>query len=91
MEHSGSIRYYTGRTILRYDLMQPEWLDRAIEHFQDEGRPVTFVFDDSEIESFTRRFNGHSRYASLFWKPAAVLRGAGIVLVFAAADRDAAP
>jgi hypothetical protein len=91
MEHSGSIRYYTGRTILRYDLMQPDWLDRAIAHFQDEGRPVTFVLDDSEIEPFTRRFNGHSRYASLFWKPAAVLRGAGIVLVFAAADRDAAP
>ena len=29
-ERSGSLRYYAGRMTLRYDVLEPDWLDRAV-------------------------------------------------------------
>ncbi len=86
MEHSGSIRYYSGRTIFRYDFIRPEWLDVAITRFQGEGRPVLFVLDEWEIDRFRERFARRSRFADLDWRPASVVRGPARVFVFAAAD-----
>src|SRR5206468_10520184 len=43
MEHSGSLRYYTHRTIVRYDYIPERWLDRAVAEVQAMGRPVYFV------------------------------------------------
>ena len=31
MQHSGSIRYYAGRITMRYDLLDSQWLDRAVD------------------------------------------------------------
>ena len=31
LQHSGSVRYYGHRVSLRYDLLRPEWLDRALQ------------------------------------------------------------
>ena len=90
MEHSGSIRYYTGRPILRYDFLGPEWLDAAVDRFRRQGRPVLFVLDDWEMERFRARFATRSRYGGLGWKPEAVLHGAGAVFVFAA-DAQGSP
>ena len=49
MEHSGSLRYYTHRTIVRYDFIEDRWLDRAVAQLQAIGRPVYFVVDEGEI------------------------------------------
>ena len=37
MQHSGSIRYYTGKLILRWDALNPEWLDRAVAFLRERG------------------------------------------------------
>lgn len=86
MEHSGSIRYYTDRVVLRYDFLPAERLDAAVEDFARQGRPVLFVLDDWETERFRARFSGVSRYGGLSWRPAEVLHAASRVYVFAAAD-----
>jgi hypothetical protein len=36
-QHSGSIRYYAGRLTLRWDYVDPIWLDRTVEWMADHG------------------------------------------------------
>ena len=38
MQHSGSVRYYAGREIVRYDLMPPHRLDRLMKRLRRLGR-----------------------------------------------------
>ncbi len=35
--HSGSARYYGGCVTLRYDILDPQWLDRAVTWLADHG------------------------------------------------------
>lgn len=58
MQHSGSIRYYSGRETLRYDNLPVEWLDRALEHFARSERPVYALLDSWEVPLFEERFRG---------------------------------
>jgi hypothetical protein len=34
MQHSGNIRLYSGRPTIRYDSLDPAWLDRAIDYLR---------------------------------------------------------
>lgn len=56
MQHSGSLSYYSDKLPLRYDLVSPEWIDRAIEYFRRAGRPVYVLLDDWEVPVFAERF-----------------------------------
>ena len=38
-QHSGPIRYYAGRTIVRFDLLDRAWLDRAVQ-WLNAARPA---------------------------------------------------
>jgi hypothetical protein len=58
MQHSGSIRYYSGRLTLRYDALEPGWLDRAIETLESHGRPVYLLIDEWEEPDVRKRFAG---------------------------------
>ena len=58
MQHSGNVRLYSGRTILRYDQLPGDWLDRAVEHLRTQGRPVYFLLEDWEVPDVRRRFAG---------------------------------
>ncbi len=58
MQHSGSIRYYSGRLTLRYDSLDPAWLDRAIATLEQVGRPVYLLLDEWEEGPFRVRFAG---------------------------------
>ena len=40
MQHSGSVRYYAGRLTMRWDVLDPAWLDRAVTTLGDRGVPV---------------------------------------------------
>ena len=82
MQHSGSIRYYSGRLTLRYDLLDPGWLDRAIEALERSGRPVYLLFDDWEEPRFRARFAGQRSLRHLDDGPAATGR-AGKLLFYA--------
>jgi hypothetical protein len=57
-QHSGSLRLYAGRVTLRYDILEPTWLDRALTSLESAGRHPYMVLDGEEVETFRRRFAG---------------------------------
>ena len=73
MQHSGSLRLYAGRLTLRYDLLDPAWLDRTVEHLRSIGRRPYFVLDEFEVEVFKRRFGRRNQAGALDWPPMATL------------------
>jgi hypothetical protein len=54
--HSGTIRYYAGRETLRWDELDPAWLDRAIAWLASRGRHPYILLEDTEQAAFERRF-----------------------------------
>jgi hypothetical protein len=56
LQHSGSIRYYGGRTTLRYEVLHDRWLDRTISWLQTNGFHPYILLDSPEHEPFRRKF-----------------------------------
>lgn len=56
MQHSGSVRHYTGRRTLRWDLLDPAWLDRAVASLRAAGFGTFAVLDPDEDVQFRDRF-----------------------------------
>jgi hypothetical protein len=73
-QHSGSVRYYGGRMTLRYDQLDPKWLDRSVDWFAARGVHAYAVLDDWELEVFRTRFAGQHRVQQID-DPAATYRG----------------
>ncbi|HMF97168.1 MAG TPA: hypothetical protein VKE96_22875 [Vicinamibacterales bacterium] len=86
-QHSGSLRLYAGRLTLRYDLLDPAWLDRALTLLQSAGRRPYLALDGDEVAAFRERFLGTSRAAALDWPPIATLNG--VVNIYDPLDRIA--
>jgi hypothetical protein len=85
--HSGSIRLYAGRTTVRWDVLEPHWLDPLIEWCRLHGREVWLVLDVEEEDAFRRRFDGASTLAALDWPPRADTMPRGHARVYAPPDR----
>jgi hypothetical protein len=85
VQHSGSLRIYTGRLTLKYDVLDPAWLDRAVEYLQSIGRRPYFVLDGEEVDKFAQRFAATSRLGALDWPPLATL--GSVVFVYDPIDR----
>jgi hypothetical protein len=73
VQHSGSLRLYAGRTTLRFDALDPLWLDRTVEYLQSIGRRPYFVLDGGEVDAFKARFGAANRSGTLDWPPMATL------------------
>lgn len=86
-QHSGSLRFYGDRLTLRFDVLDPVWLDRALEYLQSIGRRPYLVLDGGEVDAFRRRFAAVSRAGALDWPPIATLNG--VVYVYDPLRRDA--
>jgi hypothetical protein len=56
--HVGPMRYYGGRLTLRYDTLDPAWLDRALDWLERRGRHPYILLEEDEVPEFRRRFNG---------------------------------
>ncbi len=56
MQHSGTVRYYTGANTIRYDFLDPEWLDRGVEHLIRSGYEPYLIVDEWELPMFRERF-----------------------------------
>ena len=50
MQHSGSLRLYADRLTLRYDALDPLWLDRVVAYLQSIGRRPYYVLDGAEVD-----------------------------------------
>jgi dolichyl-phosphate-mannose-protein mannosyltransferase len=64
-ERSGTIRYYSGRTTLRYDFLDGDWLDRAVAWLRERGVHVYAVLDPNHREQCLRRFAGQATLTAL--------------------------
>jgi hypothetical protein len=75
MQHSGSARYYAGRMTLRYDILNPAWLDRSVAWLSEHGVHAYALLDDWEAKDFQKRFAGQATVAQLD-RPVAIYQGA---------------
>ncbi len=67
-EQSGALRYYTGRSILRWEVMTPDGLTAATTSLADAGYEVWIALDEWEEDLVRQRFKG-SAAAALDWPP----------------------
>jgi hypothetical protein len=87
MQHSGSVRYYSGRLTIRYDWIPPRWLDAVIAELRQRGYHPYIVLEQWEEPAFTGRFKGQSALAELDWAPAAAWQQAMHVRIYDPAQR----
>jgi hypothetical protein len=79
LQHSGTLRLYAGRLTLRFDQLDPAWLDRAMAFLDAHGRHPYIVLEGDERLLFTRRFAGTAAGA-LDDRPFAQLDGGHVVV-----------
>ncbi len=87
VQESGSLRHYSGRVTLRWDLLDPAWLDRALADLASRGRTPYLVLEAWEETAFRDRFWHASEFGRLDWPPAAEVGGAVRVRVYDPRDR----
>jgi hypothetical protein len=68
VQRSGSLRYYAGRMTMRYDMLDGDWLDRAIAWFGDRKVHVYAILNEGEAEESRKRF-ASQKAAAAFARP----------------------
>jgi hypothetical protein len=58
VQHSGSLAYYNGAPVLRWDWLEPGEIDRIVATLTNNGHTVYVVLDDWEEARFRARFTG---------------------------------
>jgi hypothetical protein len=84
-QQSGSIALNAGRSVLRWDLVEPGQLDRTIRTVEASGRPVWLLVESWEQPLLRERHFGG--LAALDWPPAAAIASWVPVTIHRAADR----
>jgi hypothetical protein len=79
-QFSGSLRYYAGRLTLRWDWLDPQWLDRAVEWFNARDHHVYILLEAPEVDPFRARFAGANVIGQVDWVPLVTFRGRSIQL-----------
>jgi glycosyl transferase family 2 len=71
VKDSGSVRFYAKHPTVSWNVLEPDWLDPALETLRQKGRKPYLLIEADEEERFKTRFAGQSRLASLDWPPVA--------------------
>ena len=69
MQHSGSVRYYSGRMSIRFDNIDDDWLDRAVTFFAERGITSYLLAEEWEEPDFRKRFAKQQTVAQLDLPP----------------------
>jgi len=85
-EQSGSLRYYTGLSILRWEAATPDTFPKAIETLLKAERPIYLVLDAWELEPFHQKFPDIGP-AELDWPPMLEAGSSHRTLAWNLADR----
>lgn len=85
-EQSGAMRYYTGRSIVRWEAATPATLAAAIDTLLKAGRPIYIVLDAWETELFQQKFPDVGP-AELDWPPMLEAGSSHRTLAWNLADR----
>lgn len=65
LQHGGSLRYYAGRMTVRYDYVDPAWLDRLVAWFAERGVRTYALLEAWEVDAWQERFGASSRFGRL--------------------------
>jgi hypothetical protein len=71
IQESGSLRLYGRRTTIRFDYLDPQGLDAAVQYLQQSGHQPYFALEAWEEAQFRDRFSLASGLGRLDWPPAA--------------------
>ena len=77
-QHSGPIRYYAGRTIVRFDMLDAAWLDRAVQWLNSQGRRPYFLLEEWETTAFQERFARSNTLGTIAFAPIVDYRAPGV-------------
>jgi hypothetical protein len=77
-QHSGPIRYYAGREIVRFDLLEPPSIDRAVQWLTERGRRPYLLLEDWELPLFRDRLAPNSGLATITLAPIMEYRAPGV-------------
>ncbi len=77
-QHSGPVRYYAGRTILRFDHLDRAWLDRAVAWLTAQGRRPYFLLEEWEMMKFQERFSAANALGTIALAPIVAYRAPGV-------------
>jgi hypothetical protein len=69
-QHAGTIRYYGGRETLRWDWLDPAWLDRTVAWLAAQGRHPYILLEDWEQPQFEAQFGPANDLGRLTFAPA---------------------
>lgn len=76
-QHSGPIRYYAGRAIIRIDYLDRAWLDRAVEWLSVQGNHPYFLLEEWELIEFQERFGASNALGRTALSPVIDYRASG--------------
>jgi hypothetical protein len=76
VQHSGSLRFYTGRHTVRFDWVKPEWAMDVVPALERAGFHPYLVIDDFEADQVREQF-AIARDAPLPWPIVARMREMG--------------
>ena len=85
---SGSLRLYGGRLTIRWDMIEPDRLEVAIQTLRSSGYTPYLLLEDWEAPLFQQRFGSATPYGRLDWPPTLEYRGALVVRVYDFTDRE---
>jgi hypothetical protein len=88
MQHSGTIRYYGGRLTMRYDQLDENWLDRAVDWLRAQGVGTYAWVEDWEVPEFQKHFPAQ-RLGKLGMKPIIEYHNASAVMYLYDLNRPA--
>jgi hypothetical protein len=91
MQHSGSIRYYSGRLTVRYDVVRRDELDAIVDDLERRGYAPYIVLDAWEEALFRDRFGDRSPLGSLNWPPVTELTHPSRVRIYDPRQRTVTP
>jgi Dolichyl-phosphate-mannose-protein mannosyltransferase len=87
VQHSGSVRYYSGRATVRWDHLDPAWLDRSLDELGRLGLTPYLLLESWEEPQFKERFSAASAHGRLDWPPTALFVTRVPVRLYDPADR----
>jgi hypothetical protein len=82
MQHSGSLRFYSGRMPLRYDYLDERWLDRTVEWLSARGVHSYALLDEAEVEVWRTHFDALNELRRLDWPPIRVIVAGGRTMLY---------
>jgi hypothetical protein len=65
MQHSGNVRYYANRAIVRWDYVDPTKFDAILARLRDAGYQPYLLLEAWEVPHFRQRFKTHRVMAVL--------------------------